>query len=570
MAVAARAEVSALEADGQIFAAHDRAMTALAAGAEDDWLRQHAVLTLAQLGALGPALALFRDLGLDARSDLEIAGLGARLLKDVALATRAPADAARAFAAALALWRRSGEPWPGINAAAMALLSARPRLARRMARSLRSLPDRGDYWSAATAAEAALLAGDPEAAALCLARAEARAGADLRARATTRRQLRWETALLGADPGLIEALRIPRSVHFCGLIPQAGAGEAAAPGALAGALEDAGFGFGSLAAGGDIVIAEALLARGARVTAFLPFPPDHFAAISVRPAGEGWVARFHALLGRCEVVVLEAAPRDDLDFHLASRRAMGRARLHAAAIEGEAFQIALADGGAARGPAGTAADIAAWRAAGGESVILPSPWPRRGAEPGRPAPARQPLPVLFGDLPGFGGLDDAALARFYDAPMRALGAAIDVARPLYRNAWGDAVQIVFADVGAACAGAEALRRALSPALLARAALPAGLVPRLALDFGALLPVFDAAQGAAKFAGRAMTRAARIEPVTPAGRIFATEAFACELALTPQSGFSAEYAGQVPTAKDFGTLPLYSLRPLRRPDEENAP
>ena len=89
-----------------------------------------------------------------------------------------------------------------------------------------------------------------------------------------------------------------------------------------------------------------------------------------------------------------------------------------------------------------------------------------------------------------------------------------------------------------------------------------LAPRLALDYGGLHRVFDAVQGVPKFAGRAMTRAARIEPITPAGMIYATEAFACEVALLTTAEISCDYAGLVPTAKGFGALPLYALRTVR--------
>ena len=84
-----------------------------------------------------------------------------------------------------------------------------------------------------------------------------------------------------------------------------------------------------------------------------------------------------------------------------------------------------------------------------------------------------------------------------------------------------------------------------------------------MDFGGVHAVFDTVQQAAKFAGRTMTRAARIEPITPPGSIYATEAFACEAALVPHSGIACDYAGRVPLAKSFGTLPLYAVRPASR-------
>ena len=178
------------------------------------------------------------------------------------------------------------------------------------------------------------------------------------------------------------------------------------------------------------------------------------------------------------------------------------------------------------------------------------------------------MAVVFGDLAGFGALDDSGLDAFYNGPLAAMGQAVDAHPPAYRNCWGDAVQLAFESVTAAADCAFALRAALTPQMLVAAGLPEGLAPRLALDFGPLLPVFDGVQRAGKFAGRAMTRAARIEPVTPPRRIHCTEGFACEVALLPRrAGLRCDYAGRIPTAKDFGTLPLYALRRGSGEDEQ---
>ena len=553
--------VCALQAEGQYLTAHDRAMAALGSGADHDGLRHRAVLTLAQSGATGSAARLFDRLGMGDSADPEIEALGARLLKDQALAG-APGAAAASEAAYSTLHQRSGAPWHAINAAAMALLSGAPDRARARVDALGELPDAGDYWSAATRAEAALLQGDASRCATWLTVAQARAGRDVNVRRTTRRQLRWVAGRLGVPAGIVDILHIPHSVHFCGVIPRGPDSADAAPAdalrnRLGPALDGVRFGFGSLAAGADIVVAEALLDRGAELVLVLPFPPDAFAASSVLPAGDVWLPRFRACLGRARSLVLEPAPQDDLDYAMVSHRAMGLARLHAAAIDGEVWQVAVQ--GAARdprGPAGTGADVAAWGASGGRTVAFDSPWQATSHAP-RDAPERQLRSVLFGDLPGFGALDDHALARFYAGPLRAIGALVNEAA--YRNAWGDAVQLVFPDPAAAARAALAIQRALTAETLEGWDLPPTLVPRLALDFGPLRPVEDAVQGVSKFAGRVMTRAARIEPVTPPGFVYATEAFACEVALMPGAPVTCDYAGLVPTAKQFGTLPLYAVR-----------
>jgi hypothetical protein len=55
-------------------------------------------------------------------------------------------------------------------------------------------------------------------------------------------------------------------------------------------------GFGSLAAGADILAAEALLDLGAELQVVLPFERDEFVRVSVAPAGEDRVERFERCL----------------------------------------------------------------------------------------------------------------------------------------------------------------------------------------------------------------------------------------------------------------------------------
>ncbi len=559
------AEVLALEAEGFLLSAHDRAMAALSDHPDDPALRYRATLTIARAGATGRALDLFHQLRLDAESDPEIAALGARLIKDRAfeqpVAARGPllAEAAQRYHG---LWRRGGEGWHGVNAAALHLIGGdRPRAAAIAEKVLRNHRDSGDYWSAATEAEALLLAGREIGARRALEEAEARAGPDLSARATTRRQLRREAFALGVSPAIVDALRIPAVLHYTGHMPRPGQDDPAIE-ALIGATLDAtiatqhvGMAFGGLAAGLDILAVEALLRAGVTPTVVLPCDADTYEAASVRPAGERWVPRYRALLPRVRIIQLDERPfpGDDLHLAMAAWRAMGLARLHARHRDGVAVQVAAWDRVPSRGAAGTGADVATWTAAGGQSIFLGWPWPRHGTNEPVPEPRRAPMAVLFGDLPRFSALDDEGLARFYDGPLVALGEALDRYPATYRNAWGDAVQITFDKATVAAACAFDMRAALE-------AQDPPIHPRFALDFGPMLPVHDAVQRADKYAGRAMTRAARIEPVTPPGRIFATEAFACAVALLPRgAGLACDYAGRIPTAKGFGSLPLYALR-----------
>ena len=59
-------------------------------------------------------------------------------------------------------------------------------------------------------------------------------------------------------------------------------------------------------------------------------------------------------------------------------------------------------------------------------------------------------------------------------------------------------------------------------------------------------------------GRALSRAARIEPITPPGTVYVTEAFAAILLLESRGEFTCTYVGQVPLAKGYGTFRMYDL------------
>jgi class 3 adenylate cyclase len=60
-----------------------------------------------------------------------------------------------------------------------------------------------------------------------------------------------------------------------------------------------------------------------------------------------------------------------------------------------------------------------------------------------------------------------------------------------------------------------------------------------------------------YMGAHVSRTARIEPVTPPGEVYVTEQFAARLALE-LDGYACNYVGQVPAAKDFGTMRMYHL------------
>ncbi len=93
----------------------------------------------------------------------------------------------------------------------------------------------------------------------------------------------------------------------------------------------------------------------------------------------------------------------------------------------------------------------------------------------------------------------------------------------------------------------------------RLGLPDDLNLRIGLHAGPVYVGRDPITGARNFFGTHVSRAARIEPITPPGQVYASEAFAALAAGRGAARFGFDYAGQTPMAKGYGTFPMYHVR-----------
>lgn len=596
-AAEALAAVKRAERSGDYLAAFDLASRALdelpEAGATGDGLalRHRAVLALARSGATRRARALFSTLGLDGNPDPEVAALDARLAKDAALA--APAGDERARLARIAAERyaavhaRSGGHYPAVNAATMYRIAGDRETSDRFARAAlaaAAAPAEGmdAYWATCSAAEAQLLLGETDAAHLSIYRALAANRDDHAARATTLRQLGILRELLGLPAHPIDMLKPPQVIHYTGhrIAPPGEPGRfpAEREADMARATKTwtlgTGYGFGALAAGADILVAEALLAHGAELHVVLPCGDDEFIRKSVYVGGADdarWEARFRTCLAAATTVT-HATPDevsvDDELFRYASRLAMGLALLRARHLMTDALQVAIWDGEQTTLRAGTYPDIATWQAAGHQTIAIAA----SSAELYRPTPDAPPLAMseptgtrrvramLFGDIKGFSKLAEAQVPTFVDAVLGAFGRVLDGFGDAIeeRNTWGDGIYIVIREPATAARVALALQAALDGIDLRALGLPPHLALRLGGHVGPVYALADAVARRGSHFGTHVTRTARIEPVTPEGEVFVTEAFAAALALDDR-GFRCEYVGHMPAAKGFGAMRMHSLR-----------
>jgi len=62
-----------------------------------------------------------------------------------------------------------------------------------------------------------------------------------------------------------------------------------------------------------------------------------------------------------------------------------------------------------------------------------------------------------------------------------------------------------------------------------------------------------------YGGTHVSHAARIEPITPPGEVYASRWFAALAAADGVTEFVCEYVGRTPLAKGYGTFPTYHVR-----------
>jgi class 3 adenylate cyclase/tetratricopeptide (TPR) repeat protein len=481
----------------------------------------------------------------------------------------------------------SGEAYPAINAATIAMLSGDAGLARGLAtEALATLENPSDHWHYATIGEARLILGELDAARTSYTEAYRRAGTKYGDIASMRRQL----LLIGSPAALalLDVIPAPRVIAFSGHMmdeperapPRFPANlEQKVAAAIRDKLASLGpaIGYSQAACGADILFLEAMQDAGMQTNIVLPFARQDFIDSSVNFAGANWVARFERVLEKATRIVSateEAFLGDEVLFEHAANLIQGMAFLHARDLSTRPLMLTVREPGSPVITGGTVSTVGIWKRKGGEVeeidlAALRGDSPAATQRIARYSTAKREeasaIPrtlksLLFADISGFSKMAEQHTPRFVGMFLEICKKLLDAMdyEPADTNTRGDALFMVFDLPSQAAEYAVRLQQAVGKIDWPAFGLGADTGVRVGLHTGPVYRIYDPVMSKPTYYGTHVNRTARLEPVVQTGHIFVSEAFAASLVADNEERFNCQYIGAMPLAKKFGEARLYRL------------
>jgi class 3 adenylate cyclase len=356
-------------------------------------------------------------------------------------------------------------------------------------------------------------------------------------------------------------------------------------------------GYSSSACGADIIFIEALQSIGGEINIILPFAISDFVETNVRHAGPRWEKRFEKILTTAHSINFASEDRylgHDMLYRFSNHVMHGSAVMRGKFLTTDPHLMAVWHSRTDPIPGGPADFIDRWtnistlhlidldelgeNTGAVEKIETSLIQPQKNSLSSDPyiskAPDRVIRSMMFSDLSGYSKLQDEHIASFLDF-LEKLNAAMEkIGVPLESlNTWGDAVfavadsAIKIADFGLKyCDIVESLGKKYPE-------FPFPIRARISLHSGPVFVAQDPFIKKMNFYGGHINRAARLEPVTAVGQVYATQQFVSLLhgetsdecneyaqkGLKYYERYSTEYVGVISLAKSFGQQEVYHLR-----------
>lgn len=595
---------------GDSLQAYDAIETGLSSWPQDTRLLQLKALVLADLGVLTSARDILTQLVNAGHTDEETFGILARTYKEEWLQARDHKNAQRYLSLAFETYRKcftsTGGYYPGINTATLATLLGKSKTAKRIASAvvadcLSKLADpeerrNAEYYLTATLAEAYLILNDYDKALeyyLITGKLGKGMPQDLQA---TRKNARFLIKYLGIDgSGIENALQLPGvAVFISDTIIEDNADEGSNVPNINGnidhlinhicnVLDDRGIGIGysSAKAGHDLCFLNALREKRCEANIALPFNKDKFVLECVGNTGiKKWERLFEdtfdALHREERVSFASEWPIGKIKdaFFYTNQYLFGLALLKARQLDTSLhlFSAMSSDAGREHGP--TYETVKWWESIGYHADIIDIPLRKETIGERKPKKqfsgkgkandrAFQPhiMAIFFADVVGYSKMHEGYVPAFVKEFMGDVANFISTSKykPETRNTWGDAFYFIFKNIRDAGVFALEVADIVTRTPWEKRGLPKGLNLRISLHAGPVYHCNDPITGQKMYTGSHVSRAARIEPITPPGQIYCSQAFAALAAAYQVEEFFPEYVGKVNYAKGFGKFSTYRIR-----------
>lgn len=356
-------------------------------------------------------------------------------------------------------------------------------------------------------------------------------------------------------------------------------------------------GYSSAACGADILFIEAMQELGGEVNIILPFAVQDFIETNVRHAGPRWEKRFEKALASAHTVSFASEDRylgHDMLYRFSNHVMHGSAVMRGKFLTTEPHLMAVWHSRTESLPGGPADFIDRWTNistlhlidldelynvdGSTEQIDTTLIKPQKNTIDFDPfiskSPDREIKSMMFSDLHGYSKLQDEHIPSFLDfleklnRAMEKIDSDLDSV-----NTWGDAVFAV-ADSAVKIADFGLRYNDIIETLGKKyPEFPFPIRARISLHSG---PVFIAQDPFIKklnFYGGHINRAARLEPVTAVGQVYATQQFVSLLhgetsdernefnqkGLKYYERYTTEYIGVISLAKSFGQQEVYHIR-----------
>jgi len=595
---------------GDSLQAYDAIETGLSSWPQDTRLLQLKALVLADLGVLKGAREILIQLVEEGHADEETLGILARTYKEEWLQSRDPKNVKKYLSLAFETYQRcftnSGGYYPGINTATLATLLGKSKTAKKIASivckdCLQKLADpeersNAEYYLTATLAEAYLILNEYDKAHEYYA-LTGKLGKgmpqDLQA---TRKNARFLIKYLGIDGSSIEnALQLPGVAVFTSdTIIEDNDGKGSNVPHNPKHIEyivnqfcdildrrKIGIGYSSAKAGHDLCFLNALREKGCEAYITLPFNKDKFLLECIGVAGGREWERlfediFNALHNEERVSFASEWPIGKMSdaFFYTNQYLFGLALLKARQLDTSLYLVSATSADAQREHGPTYETVRWWESIGYivEKINIPLNMVKKskgtakkksvntGGENDRDFQTNI-MAIFFADVVGYSKMHEGYVPAFVKEFMGDIADFISASKykPETRNTWGDALYFVFKSIRDAGVFALEVADIVARTPWEKRGLPKGLNLRISLHAGPVYHCKDPVTGQEMYTGSHVSRAARIEPVTPPGQIYCSQAFAALAAAYQVEEFYPEYVGKVNYAKGFGKFSTYRVR-----------